>query len=243
VITVSGLGFYAIFNFIPSLFPHELKQYASILWSVGVLGSLLSSFSLLRAKSSRDGAMHLHLLLGSLILLGFSSLNRTAWSGAWLLAIFQIFISTLLLQLIAISERRISLFKMTELKSAPYYAITSIYAVIASFGFPISFGFYAIVLIFWGISQGFPRVFLLAFLIIPIFILSSIKMIFFSIRGNISAEVYSPSQTFQDLDKTELVAVLPLVILLLCFGIAPDLLLNFIVRAVDFTLSAYFGGA
>lgn len=240
VITVVGMGFYAFFNFVPQFFPQEFKAYAPVLGVLAIASAFFSALSLLRAETTRQRAMHLQLFMSSLVFLGLASLNRIGWSGSWMMATFEIFVIALLLQLTSISERRTNLLKIRELGHAPFYAISSTYASISAYGLPISFGFYGMLFVFWGVCNGMPKSFVVSLFCIPLLVLSSIKMIFFKIRG-ISGETKEDGKSFQDLDKIEFLSMIPLFLLLVVIGLFPDLLLKFVTVAVDSSLGILSG--
>ncbi len=235
-LTGSGLGFVALLNFSPNLFAIEINTYAVAMSIFGLISVFFAGVSLLRIEGSRQRIMNLHLLMSGMIVMGFSGLNKISWSGAWLMAIFQILIIGMLISLVVVSERRTSAFKMSELGRAPIYAVQSAYASIAAYGLPISVGFYAFIFIFWGGLQSMPKIFGFALLCVPVLALSSIKMIFFKIRGGGLVGVSSSTQQFQDTDRLETLSILPLFTILLILGVYPALITDLIAVAVDLLL-------
>lgn len=234
-------GFVLLFKFGLSSFPSELRAFSPALLGLFSVGVAYSAICFLGARSARDRVFWLQQALGSFIAVGFFSLSTKGWHGAQVLLFFQSLAIPFLLLVLACHERRPALPPLKEITKFPAFALSTALAALFALFLPLSIGFYGVLLVAWslvGVHQ-WPLPFLI--LSMPLFAMAGVRIMYFRLGETVAANHAggaASSGGFRDLQRDELIAILPVGFALLVLGLLPRLLISPMGASVAATLRA-----
>ena len=229
------IGGYGIFRIGYTIFP-EMAQ--ALGWWIGLFGVIAIIYAALTAMAQTDlkrliaysSVSHM-----GFVLLGLASLTVEGSSGA----IFQMFshgiISALLFLMAGViydrtGNREISAYSGLA-KKMPYYTVAVLISFFAALGLPGMSGFIAEFLVLVGAFNGFaiendislfmPILGVVGLVLGAAYFLWTLQRMFFG-----KYWVRQESWKLHDLDRRELIMIVPLTVLVILFGILPGLLLE-----------------
>lgn len=240
-------GFVLLFKFGLPSFPNELRAFSPALLGLFSVGVAYSAVGFLGARTSRDRVFWLQQALGSFIAVGFFSLSSMGWHGAQVLLFFQTLAVPFLLMVLACHERRPGLPPLKEITRYPAFALSTALAALFALFLPLSVGFYGVLLVAWSLVgvHSWPLPFLI--LSMPLFAVAGVRIMYFRLGemqtssrlGEMHPEpAAAPAGGFRDLQRDELIAILPVGFALLVLGLIPRLLISPIGVSVAATLRA-----
>jgi NADH-quinone oxidoreductase subunit M len=216
-------GFTILFRFAVELFPQELRQFGPVFLGTFAVGLAYGAVNLLGSRSARDRAFWLQQASISLVAVGFFSLDQMGWHGASVLLLFQSLALPFFLIVLSCHERR-GAFPVHRIADFPAFALSTVLAVLAVLFLPVSIGFYGLLLVTWSLLS--LQNWFLPFVIvaIPVAALAGISSMFFQLgRGREASE---RTDSFRELDREEVMAILPIGAILLILGLAPKVLMD-----------------
>lgn len=217
-------GFVLLFKFGLSSFPNELRAFSPALLGLFSVGVTYSAVGFLGSRSARDRVFWLQQALGSFIAVGFFSLSSKGWHGAQVLLFFQSLAIPFLLLVLSCHERRPALPPLKEITKYPAFALSTALAALFALFLPVSVGFYGVLLVAWslvGVHQ-WPLPFLI--LSMPLFAAAGVRIMYFKLGESHSSN--HAGGGFRDLQRDELIAILPVGMALLVLGLLPRLLIS-----------------
>ncbi len=217
-------GFVLLFKFGLSSFPAELRAFSPALLGLFSMGVAYSAVCFLGARAARERAFWLQQALGAFIAVGFFSLSAKGWHGAQVLLFFQSLAVPFLLMVLACHERRPGLPPLKEITRFPAFALSTAMATLFSLFLPLSVGFYGVLLVVWSLvgSHQWPLPFLI--LSMPLFVVAGVRIMYFRL-GDMQMKPAGEAG-FRDLQRDELIAILPVGFVLLVLGLIPRLLIS-----------------
>ncbi len=222
------MGTYGIMRFCFPLLPVATQKLAIWLAVIAAINIVYGAFCSLAQKDMKRMIAYSSVNHMGYALLGLASLNVIGFSGAALQMINHGIITGALFLLVGViydraHTRDIDVFGGLSTK-LPVYSGFMVLACFASLGLPLLSGFVSEFLCFLGAYQVaqyryITLISLLGILITAAFFLVMIKKVFLGVFDNTKWEKLT------DMNARELLAVVPLCILMVLFGILPSLLL------------------
>jgi len=231
-------GFILLFKFGPASFPNELQSFSPALLGLFSVGVAYSAVGFLGSRSARDRVFWLQQVLSSFIAVGFFSLTIKGWHGAQVLLFFHCIAVPFLLLVLACHERRPSMLPLKEIAKFPAFALSTALATLFALLLPVSIGFYGVLLVAWslvGVHQ-WPLPFLI--LSMPLIAFAGVRIMYFRL-GDLHATTEPSPNGFQDLQRDEIFAILPIGITLFVLGLVPQLLMGPMGASVAATMRAF----
>lgn len=216
-------GFVLLFRFSADLFPAELKRFGPYLLGFFSFGAAYCAANLVGARSARERIFWLQQVSLALAAVGFFSLRSMGWHGGAVVLFFQSLSIPLLLIVLACHERRAGALVVGDIGAYPYFALSTVAAVLFALFLPVSVGFYGLLLVLWSLVQAQPWYLPLVIAAVPVVALAGIRMMFFRL-----GEESSPAgeTTMRDLSWPEFSAILPIAALLFFLGLVPKVLMG-----------------
>ncbi len=215
-------GFTILFRFTLNFFPQEVKEFSHVILGFFSVGISYCAISFLGSKSARDRVFWLQQAVSCLVIIGFFSLSRKGWHGASVLLLFQSLTVPFLLMVMSCHDRRSPL-QISRITEFPFFALSSVLAVLFALFLPVSIGFYGVLLVIWSLfaeQQWFLPFVIVA---IPVMVLAGVNSMFFHL-GEKDGKIQEGE--FRDLSREEIWALLPIGIVLLIFGVIPKVLVG-----------------
>ncbi len=201
------------------------------------MGIAYSAICFLGSRSARDRVFWLQQVLSSFIAVGFFSFTIKGWHGAQVLLFFQSVTVPFLLLVLACHERRPSMLPLKEISRYPAFALSTALAALFALFLPLSVGFYGVLLVAWslvGLHQ-WPLPFVI--LSMPLIAFAGVRIMYFRL-GDLHPAPDSGTGGFRDLQRDEIIAILPIGLTLLVLGLMPRLLMGPIGLSVAATMRA-----
>ena len=233
------IGAYGLLRIAYPIFPDAATSLSWFVALMGVISIIYGAFNALASKDLKRLIAYSSISHMGFVLLGLASVTTEGISGA----VYQMFshgiISAMLFLVAGVlydrtNDRLINNYSGLSSKMPVYFSIVLI-AFFASLGLPGFSGFIAEIMILLGafrsfsanglIHQSFAIVATVGLILGAAYYLWTLQRMFFGpfhVKGQISASQLT------DLDKREYSMLLPLVLMVLLFGIFPQLLLNYI---------------
>lgn len=215
-------GFTILFRFSVDLFSAEFRAFGPVLLGVFSVGLAFCAISFLGSKTARDRIFWLQQAMTSLVAIGFFSLNGKGWHGGSVLLFFQSLAIPFFLIVLSCHERRSAL-PINRITEFPFFALSTVSAVLFALFLPVSIGFYGVLLVVWSLVPS--QQWFLPFVIvsIPIIALAGINSMFF----HMGEKRLEPEKgAFQDLNYEEILAILPIGAILLILGLMPKIVMG-----------------
>lgn len=231
---MAKLGVYAIWRFLFTLFPDTSHVVAPYFIGIGLFGLVYFGVSAMTQKHLKkmfafSSASHL-----SLIVVGFFIYNTYGLIGSSYLIVAHALSSAALFLMLGMMFERTKTYNINELggiaRVAPRFSLFFAFFILSIVGIPSTSGFVAELLIILGAFKYNIWVGFLSTLTILIAMLFMFKVISKVLYG----EQSKATLEFHDLRIHELMALIPLAILILAMGIFPD----YFIQKIEPTASA-----
>jgi NADH-quinone oxidoreductase subunit M len=238
------IGGYGILRIAYSIFPEGAIHFAWLIGFLGVLSIIYAGLNALAMKDLKKLIAYSSVSHMGFVLLGIASLTVEGINGA----VFQMFshglISSALFLIAGVIYDRTH-DRMIENYSGiaslmPYFTVIVVVVFFASLGLPGLSGFVAEVLVFLGafsststnglIPRWFTVVAVLSLILTASYYLWTIQRMFL---GKLWTREKSQMSELMDLDTREYLMLVPLVLLIILFGVMPSLMLDYINTSVD----------
>jgi NADH-quinone oxidoreductase subunit M len=232
---MAKLGVYAIWRFLFTLLNETSQELAPYFIGLGLFGLLYFGISAmsqthLKRMFALSSASHL-----SLIVVGFFIYDIYGLVGSSYLIVSHALSSAALFLMIGMMYERTSSYTIDSLggiaKVAPKFALFFAFFALSIVGVPLTSGFVAEVLIILGAFEYNIYVGLIAatsILIAMLFMFKTISKVLYGDTNELTKD-------FQDLRLHELVAILPLALLILAMGIFP----NYFIKKIEPTANFF----
>lgn len=230
---MAKLGVYAIWRFLFTLFPETSQMIAPYFIGIGLFGLIYFGISAmsqthLKRMFAFSSASHL-----SLIVVGFFIYNTYGLIGSSYLIVAHALSSAALFLMLGMMFERTKTYNINKLggiaRVAPRFSLFFAFFVLSIVGIPSTSGFVAELLIIVGAFEYDIVVGFLSAITILIAMLFMFKVISKVLYGEQSKSTLE----FNDLRIHELMALIPLALLILCMGIFP----NFFIQKIEPTAS------
>jgi NADH-quinone oxidoreductase subunit M len=238
---MAKLGVYGLWRFGYGIFDTTLSYYAPTITTLALIGLLYYAIhaimeSDLRRMFAFSSGSHL-----SLIALGIIVVNIYGWGGSLYFIATHALASAGIFIMIGLLFRRTKSLEIENLGGiasiAPKFAFFFVFFALSIAGLPGTGGFVAELLIIIGAFKYNVWIGALS----ATTMLSAMLYIFWMLQRVIYGEVGSSVSEFRDLDRRELMMLLPLMLLLLVTGIAPSLFMPYLEPQILTILSALGG--
>ncbi|MDD5211879.1 MAG: NADH-quinone oxidoreductase subunit M [Sulfuricurvum sp.] len=232
---MAKLGAYAIWRFLFTLFDKTSHQLAPYFIGIGLFGLIFFGISAmnqthLKRMFALSSASHL-----SLIVVGFFVYDIYGLVGSSYLIISHALSSAALFLMLAMMYERVQTYTIDTLggiaKVAPVFALFFAFFALSIVGVPLTSGFVAEVLIILGAFEYNIYIGFLAATTVLIAMLFMFKMISAVLYGDTNER----TKNFQDLRAHELMALIPLALLILAMGIFP----NYFIKNIEPTAKTF----
>jgi len=219
---MAKIGVYAIWRFLFFLFPQMLGSYAPYLLAMALTGLIYFGIGAIMQRNIKrifaySSGSHL-----SLILVGLLLLNPYGWNGSIYLIGAHALSSGGLFLMVAMLYARTKDKDVNTLggiaSQAPLFSIFFVFFSLAIVGIPGTSGFVAELLIILG---AFEHSLIIGILSATTLLLA-MTFIFWMLQRVLFGEVKKSTENFYDLKKNEIIALLPIALLILIMGIMPQ---------------------
>jgi len=219
---MAKIGVYAIWRFLFFLFPQMLDSFAPYLLAPALIGLIYFGIGAIMQDNIKrmfaySSGSHL-----SLILIGLLLLNPYGWNGSIYLIGAHALSSGGLFLMVAMLYARTNNKNVNELggiaSQAPLFSIFFVFFSLAIVGIPGTSGFVAELLIILGAFEHS----MLVGIISATTLLIAMTFIFWMLQRVIFGQTQKSTENFYDLQKNELVALVPIALLILIMGIMPQ---------------------
>jgi len=227
------LGLYGIVRFVVPLFPQAFSNYATFILALAVIGILYGAIVAWVQKDAKrmiaySSVSHLgFMVLGIFALLPSKAISQIALEGAWFQLISHALSTGALFFLIGVLYER----RHTRLiasyggiaQKMPWFAVMFFIATMTSIGLPGTSGFVGEFLILLGLFKTQPYFAVVAsfgILFSAVYMLRLYKEIFFGSQNK------PENANLADLKINEWLYLTPLVLLMILFGLFPELVME-----------------
>lgn len=234
------MGGYGFFRFNYPLAP-DAGQDANIIWMIAVLGVInivYGAFCALAQKDFKSLVAYSSISHMGYVLLGMSAFTYAGVQGAALQMFNHGLSSALMFFIVGViydraHHRRLNDFGGIGLQM-PYYTGIAIVGFFASLGLPGLNGFISEVMVFLGAYQGFAHTSNLPLVYIALsgIVLTAVYVLW-AVQRVYMGETKEQYKGFSDMNCREALAMIPLAILCVVFGVYPKLILDVIAPALD----------
>jgi NADH-quinone oxidoreductase subunit M len=235
---MAKIGVYAVIRFVIPIFGAEFTRYALVLAYLGVIGMMYCGFAAIAQKDFKrmlafSSASHM-----GIIALGLFCMNLQALTGTLFQIVAHATSTGVLFLFAGVLEERMQTRQISDLggisSRAPVFAFFFAIAMLASVGLPGTSGFIGEFLIILGAIKFNVVIGVLAgsSLIIGVcYMLWMFQRVFFEKENARTA-------TFKDLSSAEVLAFLPILILIIVMGIYPQPFIKKMEPAAQLQLNA-----
>ncbi len=235
------LGTYGFLRFALPLFPHGAQELAPWLVGMSVIGVLYGALVAWVQPDMKKLVAYSSIAHLGFVMLGVLACDLVAWQGALLQMVNHGISTGALFLLVGMLYDRRHTKKFEEFgglaKVVPRFAILLVISSLASVGLPALNGFVGEFLILigsWNAGLRWPTA--LATLGVVFAAVYLLRMLRETIWGALTKD---ENKSLKDLDLRELAALLPLVVLMVWIGVAPNRFLEMSRPALDDLLAAY----
>ncbi|HEY4576009.1 MAG TPA: NADH-quinone oxidoreductase subunit M, partial [Thermoanaerobaculia bacterium] len=237
------LGTYGFVRFAIPLFPHATEAAKPLLLALAVIGIIYGALVAWVQADMKKLVAYSSIAHLGFVMLGLVAVDAIAWQGSLLQMVNHGLSTGALFLLVGMLYDRRHTKKFDEFgglaKVMPVFAFFLVFSSLASVGLPALNGFVGEFMILLGSFRtlGWVPVAIATFGVVlaAVYLL---KMIQLTLWGPITKE---ENKTLSDLNGRELAALIPLCVLMLWIGVAPDTFLKPSRQALDSVLSDYRG--
>ena len=238
------MGTYGFVRFSLPMFPDASVHFSGMMCAVAIVMVIYASFIAFAQKDVKQVVAYSSIAHMGVIMLGIFSMSAEGVSGAVFLMISHGIVSGGLFMLVGFlyDRRHTKLFSEFGglARVMPLYAFCFCVVLLGSIGLPLTIGFVGEFLSLAGIFKiSFSYALLGGCGIImgAIYSMSLYKKTFFG------AIVHEENKKLSDLNKTELCSIVPICVLVVALGVAPNLMLKHIDASVAQSLQTMFDKA
>jgi NADH:ubiquinone oxidoreductase subunit 4 (subunit M) len=216
-------GFTLLFHFSVELFAKEFRLFGPYLLGLFSLGLAACALGFLGSRAARDRVFWLSQAMSCLVAIGFFTMNSKGWHGANVVLFFQALVIPYFLAVLSCHERRPGPIAIDKIKEVPYFALSTVSAVLFGLFLPVSLGFYGVLLVIWSMVGASIWFLGLVVAAIPLIAFAGIKVMYFRLEP---AAAGTEDGKMQDLSRDEIFALLPVGAALFFFGLVPKVVLG-----------------
>ncbi|HEV2855730.1 MAG TPA: NADH-quinone oxidoreductase subunit M [Thermoanaerobaculia bacterium] len=234
------LGTYGFLRFALPLFPHASEAHRPLLLALAVIGILYGALVAWVQTDMKKLVAYSSIAHLGFVMLGLLAIDAVAWQGSLLQMVNHGLSTGALFLLVGMLYDRRHTKKFEEFgglaKVMPVFAFFLVFSSLASVGLPALNGFVGEFMILTGSFRtlGWPvAVATFGVVLAAVYLL---KMIQLTIWGPITKE---ENRRLSDLSGREVAALLPLCVLMLWIGVAPETFLRPSRQALEEVLTAY----
>ena len=225
--TVLKLATYAIYRLVLPLLPDACDYFAPLVQTIAIISLIYSSLATIRAVDTKQAVAYSSVGHMAVVVLGLFSNSVTGITGAIVLSLAHGLISPALFALVGgvLYNRyhtRAILYYRGIVTIMPLFSIVFFLAILANMGVPLSINWVGEFLALAGVME---QSFLACALGATGIVLSATYSTWLWARistGSLSAYIYKT----EDITYTEIIIVLPFIIVTLLLGIVPNILLS-----------------
>ena len=233
------MGLFGVIRWLLPMFPYAAKTYAEPITILIVIGMLYASFIAIKQDSVKRLIAYSSIAHIGLMAAGAFSLKAVAMNGLFI-QMFNHGINIVGLWVIAdLIERQTGVSKISELggvaKKAPILAIFMVIIAFANIALPLTNAFVGEFMLFNGLYQMKPWIAALAgisIILSAIYTLNMVKNVFY---GEVAAAVNS----FTDINKTQIVMLTVISLLIFVIGVYPTPYFSMISETVGLILNRF----
>ena len=238
------VGGYGLIRIAYPIFPDGGVYFAWMVGLLGVISIIYGAFNAMAMKDLKKLIAYSSVSHMGFVLLGIASVTSEGVSGA----VYQMFSHGLIASMLFLvagviydrtRDRQIDNYSGLA-KKMPYFTAVVVVAFFASLGLPGFSGFIAELMVFLGafnsqsINQLLPRLFAIVasfgLLLTAAYYLWALQRMFF---GRFFTREAKWENVLRDIDRREHIMFLPLIVLIILFGIFPHLLINVMNETVN----------
>jgi NADH-quinone oxidoreductase subunit M len=234
------MGLYGLLRFVIPICPNALKEWGFIAIILAVIGIVYSSIIAIRQNDLKRLVAYSSIAHVGLISAGIFTLNAYAIEGAVIQMVSHGVNVVGLFIMISMIERRVKTREISSLGGiatiAPWFAVCFMIIILGSIALPLTNGFIGEFLLILGIFEYNHWLAAVAGLTV---IFSAVYMLWMyqrSMLGNINPSLQSGESGLpggvKDLNLTEAITLLPIVIMIFWIGLFPGFFLNIAEPAV-----------
>ena len=238
------MGTYGFVRFSLPLFPDASVHFSGMMCAVAIVMIIYASLIAFAQKDIKQVIAYSSIAHMGVIMLGIFSMSREGMSGAVFLMISHGIVSGGLFMLVGFlyDRRHTKLFSEFGglARVMPLYAFCFCVVLLGSIGLPLTIGFVGEFLSLAGIFKiSFSYALLggLGIIMGAIYSMNLYKKTFFG------ALVHEENKKLSDLNRTELCSIIPICVLVVVLGVAPNLMLKSIEPSVTQSLELMFNKA
>jgi len=236
-----NMGTYGFLRFSYPLAPEAAFAFAPYLAILAVIGIIYGGFVAFAQKDFKKMVAYSSVSHMGFVVLGLAAINSAGFSGAMLQMFNHGIITSGLFLLVGVLYDRAHTRDMTAFgglaAQLPFYSGILIFFAMASLGLPGLSGFIGEFLILMGGFQYTP----IAAGLASIGIFLAAAYLLFMVRRVLMGPANPKWKNLADINTRELFTLIPLMILVILLGIAPQLILNYINPTLN-TLLSQLGG-
>jgi len=233
------MGLFGVIRWLLPMFPYAAKTYAEPITILIVIGMLYASFIAIKQDSVKRLIAYSSIAHIGLMAAGAFTLKAVAMNGLFI-QMFNHGINIVGLWVIAdLIERQTGVSKISELggvaKKAPILAIFMVIIAFANIALPLTNAFVGEFMLFNGLYQMKPWIAALAgisIILSAIYTLNMVKNVFY---GEVAAAVNS----FTDINKTQIVMLTVISLLIFVIGVYPTPYFSMISETVGLILNRF----
>ncbi len=234
------LGAYGFIRFSLPFFPDASLYFAPLIFSLSVIAIIYASLIALMQEDMKKMIAYSSVAHMGFVTMGIFSFNRQGLDGAIIQMISHGIVSAALFICVGIIYDRLKTKKIKEMggiaEKMPNFAFLAMIFTMASVGLPGTSGFVGEFLSIIGAFQASKITAILAALGV---IFGACYMLWLYKRVWFSEITNSKIKSFQDLDRSEFIALGSMSILVILFGITPNLLADFFFLPVESLIKIY----
>jgi NADH-quinone oxidoreductase subunit M len=234
------LGTYGFLRFAIPLFPHATEAAQPLLLALAIVGILYGAMVAWVQADMKKLVAYSSIAHLGFVMLGLLAIDSIAWQGSLLQMVNHGLSTGALFLLVGMLYDRRHTKKFDEFgglaKVMPVFAFFLVFSALASVGLPALNGFVGEFMILIGSYRTLGWPVALATLGVVFAAIYLLKMIQLTIWGPITKE---ENRKLSDLSGRELAALIPLCVLMLWIGVAPETFLRPSRKALEGTLADY----
>jgi NADH-quinone oxidoreductase subunit M len=234
------LGTYGFLRFALPLFPHASDRYQPLLVALALIGILYGALVAWVQTDMKKLVAYSSIAHLGFVMLGLAAVDIIAWEGSLVQMVNHGLSTGALFLLVGMLYDRRHTKKFADFgglaKVMPWFAFFLVFSALASVGLPGLNGFVGEFMILVGSYRTLGLWAALATLGVVLAAVYLLKMLLEALWGPITQK---ENETLLDLDLREKLTLVPLAILMLAIGVAPEVFLRPSRPALEATLTAY----
>jgi NADH-quinone oxidoreductase subunit M len=229
---LSKMGIYGFLRFCLPLFPDAVKVFTPIIAVLAIIGIIYGSLAALGQKNAKMLVAYSSVAHISLIVLGIFVLNMQSAQGVLIQVVNHGLNIAILFILLGILSERYGTLEMSEMggiwRYMPAYGVFLLIAMLASVGLPMLNGFVGEFLILVGVFRINQTYAVFATLTVVLGAWYMFNMYRQLLQGPPSDDVERTSEApgVHDLSTREVIALVPIIVLIFVIGIFPNWILD-----------------